>query len=163
MKEIGQFERRSDHPHLFVSWCRSCKNEASAEYKRKHPEKGRKQCRLYRLRHPELIARRFSGLGRFRFNNARFAAKRHRKDWGLVREEYYALISRPCEYCAGPLPKYAVGLDRVNTKLGYLPGNVVPCCTVCNRVKQDYFSFDEMKQLGQLIIKLREARLARPA
>jgi len=161
-KAIGHFVRRSDHPHLFVSWCRACKNEASAKYQRK-PEQVRKHCRLYRLRHPELVERRFSGLGKFRFNNARSAAKRHRKEWNLEREGYYGLICRPCEYCGGSLPKYAIGLDRVNTKLGYLSGNVVPCCTTCNRVKQDYFSYDEMKQLGQFINKLREASLARPA
>lgn len=34
------------------------------------------------------------------------------------------------------------GIDRLNNKIGYLPDNVVPCCTKCNRAKSD-MTFDE--------------------
>jgi hypothetical protein len=30
------------------------------------------------------------------------------------------------------------GLDRVDNTLGYLPGNVVACCTQCNGAKLNY-------------------------
>jgi len=33
--------------------------------------------------------------------------------------------------------KYANGIDRVNNSKGYVLGNVVPCCTICNRAKLD--------------------------
>ena len=29
------------------------------------------------------------------------------------------------------------GVDRKNNSLGYLPSNVVACCTVCNHAKRD--------------------------
>ena len=29
------------------------------------------------------------------------------------------------------------GLDRVNNGLGYVEGNVVPCCETCNTAKQN--------------------------
>jgi hypothetical protein len=28
------------------------------------------------------------------------------------------------------------GIDRINSAHGYVPGNVVPCCKVCNFMKQ---------------------------
>jgi hypothetical protein len=30
------------------------------------------------------------------------------------------------------------GIDRIDSSKGYVPGNVVPCCTVCNIMKLDH-------------------------
>jgi hypothetical protein len=39
-------------------------------------------------------------------------------------------LPRPCAYC-GRIPEYGKvwGLDRVNSSLGHVPGNLVPCCS----------------------------------
>ena len=56
-------------------------------------------------------------------------------------EECKALFKQACHYC-GWLEsnnfqgKYDHnGIDRKNNKLGYIAGNVLPCCYVCNRAK----------------------------
>lgn len=162
-KDAACFSKRSELPHLLRSICKSCTNRRSREYKRAHPELGREHQRLYRLRHPEDIARYFTGLGKYRFNNARFFARRRGIEWSISREQYYSLIKGLCEYCGGDLPKYGTGLDRANSSLGYHPRNVVPCCTVCNVAKQGYFTFGEMKRLGLVIAQIRESRRAREA
>jgi hypothetical protein len=76
--------------------------------------------------------------------------KRHAKsrglDWHINRDQASELIREPCHYCgaiAGNIKKTKNypqgfpynGLDRADNSQGYLVGNVVPCCGVCNRAK----------------------------
>lgn len=59
----------------------------------------------------------------------------------------FPLIGKPCHYCDTPpsnimktrnsiAPLKYSGIDRVNNSEGYVSGNCVPCCTICNRAKQ---------------------------
>lgn len=65
--------------------------------------------------------------------------------WGLTREETLLLTASPCSYCGQPPSnrsklsygrvRTGSGIDRVDNGLGYVPGNVVSCCWLCNRAK----------------------------
>lgn len=83
-------------------------------------------------------------------------AKKRNIEFSLSSSIIRDIISRPCYYC-GKLPyqvyrrskKYNQetlynGIDRVNNSLGYIEGNVVPCCGVCNRMKFQH-SLDDFK------------------
>lgn len=97
-----------------------------------------------------------------RFALARGTAKRTGRTWTIDRELFAALTSRPCTYCGGPLPETGSGLDRLDNKRGYEPDNVVPCCTICNRVRNDVFTHEEMAQvIGPLIERVLLARVAK--
>lgn len=73
-------------------------------------------------------------------------ARRLGQDYTLTREQFIQLISVPCHYCGeensakwvrrGRTFAYT-GIDRVDSSLGYAMGNVVPCCTYCNRAKSN--------------------------
>lgn len=78
-------------------------------------------------------------------------------------EEYKSIISKPCSYCGtensnitkepysytyklknldgGQIDYdyafYHNGVDRIDSAIGYEPGNVVPCCKYCNMAKSD--------------------------
>lgn len=88
-------------------------------------EKNRKCC----ARYDRTIAGRFGRLRR------RAAAQG--RDVSISRAEYAALVAQPCFYCGGPLPEIGYGLDRIDSSLGYAPGNVRPCCDICNKAKRD--------------------------
>lgn len=73
-------------------------------------------------------------------------AKSRSLEWTIEREEFKILIYQNCEYCGqepsniqqrislnGPI--FYNGIDRINNKMGYVKGNIVPCCKVCNRLK----------------------------
>ena len=75
------------------------------------------------------------------------SSKKHGGDV-LPFQNFLALISEPCFYCgaapsvseaeanfANPMPHSTV--DRIDSKKGYVTGNVVPCCWPCNRFKGD--------------------------
>lgn len=77
-------------------------------------------------------------------------AKKRSISWNLTREEFRSLIVLPCTYCS--IPPYQVcggyesspwlearikytGIDRVDSSVGYVLTNAVPCCGMCNRAK----------------------------
>lgn len=77
--------------------------------------------------------------------------------WELTGEEFDHLTAQECSYCGQPPSRsYKAktkasceggefvynGLDRVDNALGYVQGNVVPCCRTCNIAKND-MTYDE--------------------
>ncbi len=56
-----------------------------------------------------------------------YATKRG-KTFTLTAAVYAYLTSQPCHYCGCHLAPQGMRLDRVDSKLGYIDGNVVPCC-----------------------------------
>jgi len=95
------------------------------EYREKHKERRS----AYRNR----WARTTAG----RWKTAKSRAPRLDLVFSLTLQQYSNLITKPCHYCAKPIAKSGVGLDRINSNKGYIKGNVVPCCTICNKAKND--------------------------
>ena len=70
--------------------------------------------------------------------------------WALSPEEFLQIVEQDCTYCGEPPRVYKAkqfgkrgrtvkalmnGIDRIDSKQGYRMENVVPCCSVCNRMK----------------------------
>ncbi len=63
----------------------------------------------------------------------------------IAYKEFMSICLTPCHYCGkqpekrptqkGRTTINASGIDRVDNDKGYVLGNVVPCCTWCNRAK----------------------------
>lgn len=74
----------------------------------------------------------------------RHAEERHHA-WHLSKDEFAALIFQECHYCGAPPSQVARGahrvlyngIDRLDNAQGYVPGNVVTACGICNRWKSD--------------------------
>jgi hypothetical protein len=89
------------------------------------------------------------------WNGLRHNVQRRGWDFHLTIPQLKRLSQLPCVYCGkGPsnvhrlgyviggkkviAPEMAIqysGIDRIDSTKGYIPGNVVPCCWVCNRMK----------------------------
>jgi len=84
------------------------------------------------------------------FNNLysyyKYNAKKRNLEFKLSKEYFKKLVNLNCYYC-GAEPNNIIksdcdngdyvynGIDRANNFLGYIDGNVVPCCIVCNIAK----------------------------
>jgi len=79
-----------------------------------------------------------------RYLALRTAARRSGLKFGITKEQHAELLSHPCRYCEKPLNSSGHGLDRKRWKIGYVFSNVVPCCAVCNRIKNKYLTHEEM-------------------
>lgn len=73
----------------------------------------------------------------------------------LDRDEFDELVKQDCYICGSPpsnvrhSSKTGValvysGIDRVDNTLGYINGNVMPCCKTCNYIKRE-MSISELK------------------
>lgn len=79
----------------------------------------------------------------------RARAKKKEIPFTLQRDEFVSLIQSDCGYCGGVPSNHAratkgshrrddciySGIDRIVPSLGYVKGNVTPCCAICNRMK----------------------------
>lgn len=89
-------------------------------------------------------------------SNTKCQAKKRNLEWGISDEDARSLFSSSCFYCGSPpmavhKDRYDAtgqrdflynGIDRVDNDLGYIHGNIVPCCGFCNRAKGTK-SYDE--------------------
>lgn len=57
-------------------------------------------------------------------------------EWGLSDEQFSAYWQKPCSYCGSDIQ--TIGLDRKDSKLGYIPSNITSCCAQCNLIKMNH-------------------------
>lgn len=83
-------------------------------------------------------------------------AKKRNLDWLLSNEEFFHLVNASCFYCGGSPNNHISttskkssatynGIDRIDNKKGYIDGNVVSCCKLCNLAKRDMDVNDFLK------------------
>jgi hypothetical protein len=101
-----------------------------------------------------------------RLSIAKGSAKQRGLDWELTHAQYDTMMTMPCSYCGAPLSGTGCGLDRLVPEKGYILGNVVPCCWLCNTVRSAIFTPAEMRRLGRTIAAIRNSwpawRASRP-
>jgi hypothetical protein len=70
-----------------------------------------------------------------RYVKYRGSAKQRDLEFTITFPQFKWLIELCCKYC-GRTP--AQGLDRIDSAVGYILSNCMPCCTLCNRMKSDF-------------------------
>ena len=102
-----------------------------------------------------------------RYSRLKYTAKQRGVSVELSRQEFDAYQTLDCRYCGLPVSGRSAkdrsentgsGLDRMDSSKGYTNDNVVPACFLCNRTKNDWFSYDEMLVLGKTIRSILDAR-----
>lgn len=111
--------------------------------------------RAWRARNREKLRMK---LRLWKYSRLKYQAKRRGLTFALSREEITEITSAACHYCGGPLPNYGYGLDRKDNTQGYTRDNVVPCCMICNWIKSNQFSYQEMLELGETVRRIRARR-----
>lgn len=83
------------------------------------------------------------------YSGYRKSAKQRGHEWLISKETFYKLTSLPCHYCGQEPSKVGYGnskhttngeyvyngIDRADNSKGYLDGNAVSCCYICNVAK----------------------------
>ena len=125
--------------------------QRAKKYRREHRDEIRVRERAYRKLNPDLPWI-FRGCLKYRFSHLKSMAKRRGLECGLQFKDYSKLVSKPCYYCSGPLPLKGHGVDRVDSKKGYIKRNVRPCCTNCNLAKNDLSSKEFLKLITKIYL-----------
>lgn len=66
------------------------------------------------------------------------------------------ITSKPCSYCN--TTSEPIGADRLDNDKPHNKDNVIPCCKICNKVRNNIFTHEEMKLLGQTISRIKADR-----
>ncbi len=129
------------------------------EYREKHKERIKERQREYYKAHPNKVqadARTTTS----RYSRLKASAKRRGKECNLTLEQYAEIIKPECFYCDGYFGRVetGTGIDRLNSKLGYVVGNCVSCCEECNKIKGPSLTPDETRFIVQALIQYRKAK-----
>lgn len=85
----------------------------------------------------------------YKYLSYKSRAKYMKVNFNLSREEFKEIIDKNCYYCDG-IPELhhtkrsynglyiSNGIDRIDSKKGYILKNAVPCCQKCNVMKNKY-------------------------
>jgi hypothetical protein len=82
-----------------------------------------------------------------RFADYRRNAATRGLDFQLTREQFDELTSQDCTYC-GTMDH--VGVDRIDSKAGYVEGNCQSMCSMCNRMASNFGKAAFLKQVERI-------------
>ena len=161
-KEITAFPKNSHTKDKVNGWCKNCHDEYMKKYIIENKLKKKKYDVLYNLVHKD---KRSDQSRLWYINNREMsllkAYKRIDKKKGFecdldiewIKEN---ITPKECVYCGD---KEKLGCDRIDNKLGHLKLNCQPCCPICNYVRQEEFTVEEMLRLGPMIRQIKLDRL----
>jgi hypothetical protein len=104
---------------------------------------------------------RINNKGTYRLHRERQMIRQYEAiDAKAGRETYLPLdwykeniSGKPCFYCE--TVEDPRGADRIDNAVGQVMSNVLPRCKVCNKVRNNHFSVNEMKRIGAVIMAIR--------
>jgi hypothetical protein len=138
-------------------WCKKHK-EVKRLYKSKNKSTGRVAKRYRCFSCISIIWRKNDKSPTGRYNRGKRQANERGLDFSITLEEYSIKITQPCYYCKNQLYKKStrgVGLDRLNSNIGYTNDNTVSCCYVCNTIKNNFLTVEETQAAVKAIVRLR--------
>ncbi len=167
----ARFERRTDkggHQGAYLcvcdcgelKWIKACNLSPTSQRKKtrscgclQKEELSERQREKHKHKTPDQMAANTLWTG------YRLQARRRGLVFEISFDEFVRLIKKNCHYCNQvpcnydgthfrkkyDQPEYRIfysGLDRINSDLGYISENVVPCCKKCNVAKNWYSEFE---------------------
>lgn len=140
-KELEQFSKNKKEKSGYNCWCKSCFNLYMKAYYLRNKE-GISKYKTEWYRSNEFRIKQQTHKARqdikARFKKLLNKAKGDKRNCDLSLELYSQIVEdKKCFYCKDALPRAGSGLDRVDSSRGYELDNVVPCCTRCNKAKNN--------------------------
>jgi DNA polymerase II small subunit/DNA polymerase delta subunit B len=109
------------------------------EYNKEYGYKNRKKISDYRrsirdrYRDEELEYRKTPNA---RYVSYKTVSKQKGREFSISLQEYISMFwDKKCVYCGDDSRG---GIDRIDSSLGYVDGNMAPCCVMCNRMKNKH-------------------------
>lgn len=147
-KPVTEFHKSKQNKDGLKAYCKKCVNadNKSREGRYKETKKAYRQTEKYKQIKRDYYANNKEAVldmnrkwRKETFNGRLLSYKRSAEkrnfEWGITNEEFGSFWQLPCNYCGGDIE--TIGLDRVDSSAGYTMDNIVPCCSVCNKMKLD--------------------------
>lgn len=93
---------------------------------------------------------------RRRYQKLEFKVRVENREFNLSLDDCVEMWNEGCYYCYKSLAKTTgVALDRIDNSKGYTKENVLPCCGVCNQIRNRHLTHNEMEVAMSAIIQYR--------
>lgn len=120
-------KKQKETTHFYYEKNKIKYKEWARNWRKKNPEKY-KEINRKSANKPESIYKKY-----------RLNALTRKISFDISFEDFKMFWGYPCFYCG----EMAKGLDRTDNKKGYIFGNIVSCCDVCNYMKGGRISSEE--------------------
>lgn len=131
-------EWQKQHPDLVYKYYTECRGKQLTE----NPEKYRKDKAhdmvVWRANNPEKVVNSSeirNTSPKNKYTSYKLAAINRGYEFEIDLEKFEEIVKMKCYFCKIKDKKYLNGIDRLNNDFGYTEGNIVPCCTICNNMK----------------------------
>lgn len=128
------YETHKEDGRIYGIAYRESHREEGKEYREIHKEERNAYNLSYHAMHKEKEKEYRQTIGG-KYVAYKRNAKRRKLSFDLTIEEFYTFWQNDCDYCGDAI--ITIGLDRIDSSLGYSINNCAPCCTVCNVMKSN--------------------------
>lgn len=92
-----------------------------------------------------------------RYTTLKVSARRRNIECPLTQEQFISIFSLPCHYCHDMLGvrSHTSGLDRKDNTRGYDIDNVLPCCAICNYLRNNIMTVEETEYIVSCLLQFR--------
>lgn len=156
MERVEQYNvSHKDKRKRYCKKYRDTHEEKIRDYQKKHLKSHRECSKRYYDSNRELCNERTkkcfdsNPLNRYRIYET--GARYRNIVFNLSKEEFSNIITQPCFYC-GEISIPCGGIDRMNNgkNIGYVLSNCVPCCKMCNKIKNKFSKDDFLGQIRKI-------------
>jgi len=168
-KPISEFYKQKNGKYGVKGNCKECH---SLWHKRYHIENRDREnavnerWRQNNLERRKEMTRIYNNSSNGIYQKLKSRSKRKNRVCTITKDSFvkwHKSVGRVCEYCGythDELVKFDVRyskrakrltIDRKDNDKGYIDGNLVIACGYCNEIKSNFFSYEDMKQIGKII------------
>ena len=119
--------KKRNGKHVQKAKCTDCLQQATEYWRNNHRDRYMEYRKQYYKNNLEKL--------RYKHYIADAIKRSHSVE--ISQEEFISLFNQPCLYCGAH--EVLNGVDRLDNANGYIPGNVAPCCAICNVMKRKMF------------------------
>jgi len=161
-KEKTEFYKKKAAKDGLKSWCKKCHkednrkreskyNETRRKYSETHKEEYRSKKKNYYKKNKDKLlkeGKKWRQTFKGRLASYKRGAEKRNFIWELTDDEFNSFWNSKCHYCGEYID--GVGIDRMDSNIGYLKDNCVPCCTPCNTIKSSLNKEDFLNQVKKI-------------
>ena len=137
-KSLSSFVKDKNMKNGLSCYCKLCQKVKGLQY-RSNPantEKLKTKAHAHYQKYKTTITKYlkcYNSSPKGRYASYKSDAKKRHIAWEITYDQFTVFWQSDCYYCGDKVA--TIGLDRIDSKLGYAMGNIVSCCFFCNSAK----------------------------
>lgn len=124
--------------------CNSCGRVLTTDHFHRNGSRFRPSCKFCRRKQRKVSESKPAA----RYKTYKRNSKSRGIEFELTEEYFFSFDGKSCFYCGEELS--AISLDRIDNDVGYVEGNVVPCCYICNSFKHVFSEESFLKHVEKI-------------